>query len=77
TTAESLLAETRKMLLTIMSKAPLAIGHVIELTNYAAYGNTDGLEKEVEAFGKLFDTADVKEGATAFLEKRKANFTGK
>lgn len=77
TTAENLLPETKKILQTIMSKAPLAIAHVIELTNYAAYGNTDGLQKEIETFGKLFDSADVKEGATAFLEKRKANFTGK
>jgi enoyl-CoA hydratase len=32
---------------------------------------------EVAAFGELFDTADAKEGATAFLEKRKPVFTGK
>ena len=32
---------------------------------------------EIDIFGELFDTADAKEGAAAFLEKRKANFTGK
>ncbi len=74
---ENLLTETKKILQTIMSKAPVAIAEVISLINHAAYGKADGLEKEIEAFGKLFDTADAKEGAHAFLEKRKANFTGK
>jgi enoyl-CoA hydratase len=62
---------------TILSKAPLAIGKVIELVNLAAIGDPDGLEKEIEAFGELFNTADMQEGASAFLEKRKAVFAGK
>lgn len=77
TTPENLLTETKKILQTIISKAPLAVSEVIALVNNAAYGKADGLLKEIEAFGKLFDTADAKEGANAFLEKRKANFTGK
>lgn len=77
TTPENLLSETKKILQSIISKAPLAIAEAIALVNHAAYGNADGLQKEIEAFGKLFGTADAKEGATAFLEKRKANFTGK
>ena len=74
---ENLLAEAKKILQTITSKAPLAIAEAISLINHAAYGKADGLEKEMEAFGKLFDTADAKEGANAFLDKRKANFTGR
>lgn len=77
TTPENLLTETNKILQTIISKAPIAIAEVITLINHAAYGKADGLQKEMEAFGKLFDTADAKEGAKAFLEKRKTNFTGK
>ena len=77
TTAANLLAETKKILQTIISKAPLAIGEAIALINHAAYGKENGLQKEIEAFGKLFDTADAKEGAHAFLEKRRANFSGK
>ncbi len=77
TAPENLLPETKKILQTIMTKAPLAIAEVISLINYAAYGNENGLQKEINSFGKMFDTADAKEGANAFLEKRKANFTGK
>lgn len=37
----------------------------------------DGLRKEARAFGRLFATADQKEGMTAFLQKRPATFSGK
>ena len=47
-----------------------------DLINAAAYGVPDGLQREIDAFGMLFDSADVKEGATAFLEKRTPLFTG-
>ncbi len=76
TTAEELTDKTKALLQTINSKAPIAIKHVIALTNIAARGGEDGLQKEINAFGELFDTKDAKEGAAAFLEKRKASFTG-
>ena len=83
TTAESLLERTRDILHVIQSKAPIAIGKVIECINVAvvsdsAYTNgKSGYDKEVEAFGDCFVTEDMKEGTTAFMEKRKANFTGR
>ncbi|MDE3248354.1 MAG: enoyl-CoA hydratase/isomerase family protein [Bacteroidota bacterium] len=77
TSPEQLLEQTRTLLRTINSKAPLAIAKAIELTNIASNGDADGLQKEIKAFGDLFDTADAKEGTTAFLEKRKPVFTGK
>ncbi|MEP6750021.1 MAG: enoyl-CoA hydratase-related protein [Bacteroidota bacterium] len=76
TSAEALLDKTKEILQIINSKAPIAIKHIIALTNMAAYGADNGLAKEVLAFGELFDTKDAKEGAAAFLEKRKAAFTG-
>ncbi len=36
-----------------------------------------GYEAEATAFGKIFQTPEMIEGTAAFLEKRKANFTGK
>ena len=83
TTAESLLERTKDILLVIQSKAPIAIGKVIECVNVAvvsdsAYTNgKSGYDKEIEAFGDCFVTEDMKEGTTAFMEKRKANFMGK
>jgi enoyl-CoA hydratase len=82
-TAESLLERTKDILTVIMSKAPIAIGKIIECVNVAvvsdsAYTNgKSGYDKEVEAFGDCFITEDMKEGTAAFLEKRKANFKGK
>jgi len=74
---EDLLPKAKQLLQVIIAKAPVAIKKVIELTNLAAIGDPYGLDKEVDAFGELFDTADAKEGARAFLEKRPANFIGK
>lgn len=76
TSAETLLDKTKELLQVINSKAPIAIQHIIALTNTAAYGKEDGLQQEIQAFGELFDTNDAKEGAAAFLEKRKPDFKG-
>lgn len=76
TTLEELLPTTLKLLNTINQKAPLAIKAVIGLVNKAVYDTANGLTAEVEGFGELFDTQDAKEGTTAFLEKRAANFKG-
>ena len=37
----------------------------------------NGFDAEIEEFGKCFGTDDFKEGTTAFIEKRKADFPGK
>jgi enoyl-CoA hydratase len=34
----------------------------------------DGYQEEVRLFGECFGTAEMKEGVSAFLEKRKPNF---
>ena len=77
TTAETLLEHTKKILDIINSKAPLAVAGCIKAAN-AVYDETkDGYAVEIEEFGNAFATEDMKEGTTAFLEKRKANFSGK
>lgn len=77
TEPDAMLEKAKELLTIIISKAPLAIAKVIELVNIAAIGAPDGLQKEIAGFGELFGTNDMKEGATAFLEKRKPVFTGK
>lgn len=77
TPIEELIPRAVSLLQIIQTKAPFAIAKVIELINSAAYDASNGLHKEIEAFGELFDTADAKEGAAAFLEKRKPVFIGK
>lgn len=52
-----------------LSKAAINEGMNMDLTSAIAY--------EGEVFGLCFATADQKEGMTAFVEKRKANFSGK
>lgn len=77
TTAETLLEHTKKILDIINSKAPLAVAACIKAAN-AVYDETkDGYAVEIEEFGNAFATEDMKEGTTAFLEKRKAVFNGK
>lgn len=61
----------------IMRNSPMAIGKAIKAVNANFKDGTDGFKTEIKAFGQCFGTEDFKEGTTAFLEKRKAAFTGK
>lgn len=61
----------------IIKNAPVALSEAIMAINASVDKTKNGFEQEINAFGRLFGTADFKEGTTAFLEKRKANFSGK
>lgn len=61
----------------IIKNAPIALTEAITAINSCFDKTKNGYETEINAFGRLFGTADFKEGTTAFLEKRKANFNGK
>lgn len=71
-----LLVEAKKIAQKIQTKAPLAIAAVIACVNEAAKAESNGFNNEIDRFGKLFATLDMKEGVNAFLEKRKAIFKG-
>ena len=73
---ENILAKAIEILTLINSKAPVAIAKCIEAANAVFDEKKSGYATEVAAFGDCFDTADRVEGASAFLEKRKANFIG-
>ena len=58
----------------IMKNSPVAIGKAIEAVNANYISGINGFDVEIKNFGDCFATDDFKEGTTAFLEKRKANF---
>jgi enoyl-CoA hydratase len=75
-TQGELLEKTKTVLKTIISKSPFAISRCINAVN-AGVNVQAGYNKEIEAFGACFATEDMKEGTTAFLERRPPVFKGK
>jgi len=61
----------------IIKNSPYAISKAIKAVNANFEEGKNGYKTEIKAFGDCFGTDDFKEGTTAFLEKRKAVFTGK
>jgi enoyl-CoA hydratase len=76
--AAELLTESEKMLRGILAMAPLAIRLCLEAVDQGIEMTLDeGLLLEANHFGLLAATHDMKEGTTAFLEKRPARFEGR
>lgn len=77
TTPETLIEKTKEILALINTKAPLAVAGCIKAANAVFDESQDGYTVEIDEFGNAFDTEDMTEGTTAFLEKRKPNFHGR
>ena len=74
--ADQLLSTTLELASKIARNSPTALGAAIRAVNAGYEPGADGLQREIEEFGKCFGTADFNEGTGAFMEKRKPVFTG-
>lgn len=75
--ADNALAEARALAQSVTQHAPIALSLIKEAVRRGMSGSLeDGLEIEADLFGLLSSTQDFKEGASAFLSKRKPHFRG-
>ncbi len=73
---DNLLLKAEEILNKILLRAPLAIAAAITAVNAGTKDGINGFEIEIDEFGKCFKTKDLKEGISAFLQKRKPEFKG-
>ncbi|MGB5980864.1 MAG: enoyl-CoA hydratase-related protein [Nonlabens sp.] len=73
-TPEELMPTCEKLAHKIMNNSPMAISAAIDAVNAGFRDGVDGYDVEIDCFGNSFETEDFKEGTTAFLNKRKAEF---
>jgi enoyl-CoA hydratase len=75
--AADLDAETMKLAEQLGNAAPLALRGMLDCVNIGGEcGIEEGLEYESAQFGLIFSTQDMREGTSAFLERRKPAFSG-
>ena len=75
--AADLLAEARTLAAQLASSAPIAMRYIINAINKGCeMPFAEACQYEATLFGLVASTDDMREGTKAFLEKRKATFTG-
>lgn len=75
TSQEELLPLAEKIAGKIVRNSATAIASAIKAINANYKDGVHGYEVEIEEFGNCFGTEDFEEGTSAFLEKRKPNFS--
>lgn len=73
---EELTTKCQEIMRKIIGKGPLAIGMVVDCVNAVYNADVNGYQAEANAFASCCRTSDFKEGTSAFLAKRKPNFSG-
>jgi enoyl-CoA hydratase len=73
---DQLLSTCVEMAGRMKKNSPTALAAAIRAVNAGYEPGANGMQREIEEFGKCFGTADLKEGTKAFMEKRPAQFTG-
>ena len=74
-TQEELLPLAEKIASKIIRNSSMAIAAAISAVNANYQNSVNGFKIEIKEFGDCFGTDDFKEGTTAFLNKRKADFS--
>lgn len=67
---------SEKLMRKIISKAPLAVGMIVDCVNAAYMHDENGYQTEANSFAACCKSEDFEEGTQAFLAKREAHFTG-
>ncbi len=75
--ADQLIARAEQILMLIIANAPIAVRLSIEAVNRGSnMSQGEGLALESALFAICASSDDKREGTTAFIEKRPAQFTG-